>query len=237
MRIGEIARRTGLNISNIRFYERKGLLCPDREDDSKYRDYTEEDVLRVKEILLYRKMGISIETIYLLINRQANQRDVLLRQQRILQDEIRNLKSSAELCQMLLRDGGLEMNGDQMDQYLDYVYQEEEKGVRFAEVEELLDDITEFTREGVFCWSPVRIWLYGKSWVSAGFSLFFWALIMMVPVSHLINVYLKRTSLSIPLLLMYGSILVIYYLGFRKFRKSKRRYLKRPFAEKDGEEE
>ena len=40
MRIGEIARRTGLNISNIRFYERKGLLCPDREDDSKYRDYT-----------------------------------------------------------------------------------------------------------------------------------------------------------------------------------------------------
>ena len=237
MRIGEIARRTGLNISNIRFYERKGLLCPDREDDSKYRDYTEEDVLRVKEILLYRKMGISIETIYLLINRQANQRDVLLRQQRILQDEIRNLKSSAELCQMLLRDGGLEMNGDQMDQYLDYVYQEEEKGVRFAEVEELLDDITEYTREEVFCRSPMRVWLYKQSWVSVVFPLFFWGLIMMLPVSHLIDVYLKRTSLSIPLLLIYGSILVIYYLGFRKFRKSKRRYPQRSVAEKGGEEE
>ena len=46
MRIGEIAKRTGLNISNIRFYERKGLLTPKREQDSQYRDYTEEDVLR-----------------------------------------------------------------------------------------------------------------------------------------------------------------------------------------------
>lgn len=53
MRIGEIAKLTGLNISNIRFYERKGLLCPEREEDSKYRDYTEADVLRVKEIMLY----------------------------------------------------------------------------------------------------------------------------------------------------------------------------------------
>ena len=103
--------------------------------------------------------------------------------------------------------------------------------------EELLDDITEYTREKVFCRSPIRVWLYKQSWVSVVFSLFFWGLIMMLPISHLIDVYLKRTSLSIPLLLMYGSILVIYYLGFRKFRKSKRRYLKRPFAEKDGEEE
>ena len=31
MRIGEIAERTGLNISNVRFYERKGLLTPERE--------------------------------------------------------------------------------------------------------------------------------------------------------------------------------------------------------------
>lgn len=116
MRIGEIAKLTGLNISNIRFYERKGLLCPEREEDSKYRDYTEADVLRVKEIMLYRKMGISIETIYLLINKQVNQKDVLLRQQKILQDEIRNLKGSMELCQMLLRDGNLEVKENQIDQ-------------------------------------------------------------------------------------------------------------------------
>ena len=80
MRIGEIAKRTGLNISNIRFYERKGLLTPKREQDSQYRDYTEEDVLQVKTILLYRKMGIPIETVYLLLHGQEEMKVMLFRQ-------------------------------------------------------------------------------------------------------------------------------------------------------------
>lgn len=59
MKISEAAKLTGLNVSSIRFYERKGLLMPQREDGSKYRDYTDEDVQRIRQILLYRKMGIS----------------------------------------------------------------------------------------------------------------------------------------------------------------------------------
>lgn len=59
MRIGEIAKRTGLNISNIRFYERKGLLTPKREQDSQYRDYTEEDVLQVKNDIVVPENGNS----------------------------------------------------------------------------------------------------------------------------------------------------------------------------------
>ena len=37
MKISEAAKLTGLNVSSIRFYERKGLLMPQREDGSKYR--------------------------------------------------------------------------------------------------------------------------------------------------------------------------------------------------------
>lgn len=59
MKISEAAKLTGLNVSSVRFYERKGLLMPQREDGSKYRDYTDEDVQRIRQILLYRKMGIS----------------------------------------------------------------------------------------------------------------------------------------------------------------------------------
>ena len=54
MKISEAAKLTGLNVSSIRFYERKGLLMPQREDGSKYRDYTDEDVQRIRQILLYR---------------------------------------------------------------------------------------------------------------------------------------------------------------------------------------
>ena len=34
MRISEVAKLTGLADSNIRFYEKKGLLAPQRETDS-----------------------------------------------------------------------------------------------------------------------------------------------------------------------------------------------------------
>ena len=35
MKIGEAAKETGLSISNIRFYEKKGLLEPEREAESR----------------------------------------------------------------------------------------------------------------------------------------------------------------------------------------------------------
>ena len=62
MKIGEVANETGLSISNIRFYEKKGLLTPSRKEESGYRDYTIEDVSRLKTILLYRKMGLPIRS-------------------------------------------------------------------------------------------------------------------------------------------------------------------------------
>ena len=104
MRISEAANLTGLNISNIRFYERKGLLKPVREEDSKYRNYTDEDVTRLKQILLYRKMGISIETIYLLFCEQAELGVVLERQKAELKSQIENLQGAFELCDMILKE-------------------------------------------------------------------------------------------------------------------------------------
>ena len=68
MRISEVAEKTGLSISNIRFYEKKGLIGPDRDKDSKYRNYTEEDLVLIKQILLFRKMDFSIETISHILN-------------------------------------------------------------------------------------------------------------------------------------------------------------------------
>lgn len=61
MKIGEVAEQTGLSISNIRFYEKKGLIEPKRNEQSKYRDYTEENVKRLKQIILYRKMDMPLE--------------------------------------------------------------------------------------------------------------------------------------------------------------------------------
>lgn len=234
MRIGEIAKEIGLNISNIRFYERKGLLSPRRENDSKYRDYTEEDVMRIKQILLYRKMGIPIETIFLLLNNKTKLEDVLLRQQENLKSEISNLNSSLNLCEMMINRGFDDLSQSQIDDYLNYIYQEEEKGVKFAEVTELLEDITEYTRDSLPHMS--FLWIYHRPWVCTVFALLFWCLLLFCPIAHIIDVIIGNATLSIPLLIIYAFILIIYSYGFIKFRIYKRKHDRKTFVEEDGED-
>ena len=56
--------------------------------------------------------------------------------------------------------GERDLEPEQIDQYLCYVHQEEEKGTRYAEIAELVEDITDFTRENVFHWDPAMVWLF-----------------------------------------------------------------------------
>jgi len=79
MKISEVAEITGLEISTIRFYERKGLILPDREKGSTYRSYTDEDVNRLKAIILYRKMDLSIEMIKSIIPQKMTDYDSIQR--------------------------------------------------------------------------------------------------------------------------------------------------------------
>ena len=72
MRIGEVAQRTGLSISNIRFYEKKGLIGPERNEQNRYREYEEEDVQQLEKIILYRKMDFTIETIAELLDHKVD---------------------------------------------------------------------------------------------------------------------------------------------------------------------
>jgi len=72
MKISEAAQMTGLEISTIRFYERKGLIKPSRSEGSTYRSYTDEDVYRLNQIVLYRKMDFSVEAIGNLLDGSSN---------------------------------------------------------------------------------------------------------------------------------------------------------------------
>lgn len=222
MRISEVASRTGLNISNVRFYERKGLLMPDREEESKYRDYTEEDIKRIKQILLYRKMGVSVDTIYLLLNGQADRREVLLRQESQLRQQIENLQGAKELCGLMLREESLD--DEKLDQYLNYVHKEEAQGKKFAEVEELLEDIVEYTKTNIFRWDPMVVWMFQNPWVGRLISLGLWGIVIAVPALHLFNVFTGKEQMKIALLIMFAVIIATYAAGFLAYRRARQKY-------------
>jgi DNA-binding transcriptional MerR regulator len=60
MRIGELASQVGTTTRTLRFYEAQGLLDTPRTS-SGYRDYGEEDIRLVTEILRLRELGFSLD--------------------------------------------------------------------------------------------------------------------------------------------------------------------------------
>lgn len=220
MKISEAAKLTGLNVSSIRFYERKGLLMPQREDGSKYRDYTDEDVQRIRQILLYRKMGgISVETIELILKGKAVPGEILAEQKRVLEEQITELKGASELCKLVMKETEIPEN-EKLEEYLNYVYQEEKKGGRFAEVRELLEDLGDYSATaGVwgisFMGMGMRKWLVGAGAVGV---LLFMIVIFGIRVWDAIQ---NMNAPSIGAAVIWGMLAVAYGTGFLNYLKSR----------------
>src|SRR5438876_678896 len=62
MRISEVARRTGVSIRSLRFYEQKRLLCARRLENG-YRDLDDGAIERVQTIQIYLGLGLTTEQI------------------------------------------------------------------------------------------------------------------------------------------------------------------------------
>jgi Cu(I)-responsive transcriptional regulator len=63
MRIGEVARLTGIKVPTIRYYEQIGLMPPPPRSTSKRRRYEARDVRRLTFIRHAREFGFEIEAV------------------------------------------------------------------------------------------------------------------------------------------------------------------------------
>ena len=188
MKIGEAAKETGLSISNIRFYEKKGLLEPARDQESKYRNYTEEDILRLKKIIIFRKMDLSVEQIAAMLRGKTDVKEVLKNQEQELFNKIREMEGALELCRILEKE---EVPLDiEPEQYLDYIAQEEKKGKKFSKAEELLDGMLESAEALSGGMQSVGFWraiLGSYAWLGKYLNLIFWLLVVGIVVFALIT--------------------------------------------------
>jgi len=60
MRIGELAQQAGVTTKTVRYYESVGLLRAERLANG-YRDYSDDDVVIVREIRMLSSLGIPVE--------------------------------------------------------------------------------------------------------------------------------------------------------------------------------
>lgn len=70
--IGEAARRAGIGVDTVRYYERRALLPPPARRLSGYRQYDAEDVRRLRFIRRAKALGFALDDIRALLDLSAD---------------------------------------------------------------------------------------------------------------------------------------------------------------------
>lgn len=74
MKSGELARRAGVNVQTLRYYERRGLLPPPDRTGSGYREYGPEDLRRLRFILRAKELGFTLTEVGELLDLRVDPR-------------------------------------------------------------------------------------------------------------------------------------------------------------------
>jgi DNA-binding transcriptional MerR regulator len=110
LKVGELARRTGLTVRALHHYDSIGLLHPSGRSDSGYRLYSRDDVARLHCIQTLRRMGLSLADVAQLLDGSAVTLPAILsRQIGVLDQEIAQaqaLRERLSAMQSILAGGG-----------------------------------------------------------------------------------------------------------------------------------
>jgi DNA-binding transcriptional MerR regulator len=63
MKVGEVAKRTGLSVRTLHYYDEIGLLSPAEHTASRHRLYGAPEILRLQQIKSLRQLGFSLDEI------------------------------------------------------------------------------------------------------------------------------------------------------------------------------
>ncbi len=114
MNIKDAERLSGVSRHNIRFYEKEGLISPQRNRENAYRSYSQQDIAVLKQIKLLRMVDMPLEQIGLVLEGKLSLYDALFSRQQELQARTGQLKATMSLCDLLRQEGSLaDMDGIQ----------------------------------------------------------------------------------------------------------------------------
>lgn len=83
-KISEVARLSGVSVRMLHHYDNIGLLIPRDKNDKNYRLYSDEDVKRLYQILIFKELEFSLKEIKNILDDENFDREKALRLQREL---------------------------------------------------------------------------------------------------------------------------------------------------------
>jgi len=104
-RIGEVANLSRISVRTLRHYDDIGLLTPSLRSDSGYRLYTEGDLYKLRQILLFKTLGFGLDTIAEALNDTTfDFQRALLEQRHTLTNRREQLSQQLALIENLLQE-------------------------------------------------------------------------------------------------------------------------------------
>lgn len=131
MKIKQVEELVDITRKNIRFYEEQGLLSVGRAENG-YREYGMEDVKRLKQIRLLRRLSVPIEDIKQLFGGKYTLEDVLERQEVQLERQKESIRRTQLFCRQLL-EGKHRLESLDVDGCLEQMDQLEREGMMFMD--------------------------------------------------------------------------------------------------------
>ena len=96
--IKEAEEQTGISRANIRYYEKMGLLQPKRNEKNGYREYRPEDIKRILQIKILRKLDVPIDEIRDTIDHPEMFGNVIQKQKERLERQRAELTDVIDFC-------------------------------------------------------------------------------------------------------------------------------------------
>lgn len=133
MRIKEVEDLVGITKKNIRFYEKEGLLSPGRELENSYRDYSEEDVQRLRVIKLLRKLDMPLNGIADVLGGRISLPEALHLHALLLEEQRLGIANAQRVCRMISEEGTALERLDP-DRYLEEIARGEENSTMLVNI-------------------------------------------------------------------------------------------------------
>ena len=117
MKINEVVKITGLTKKAIYYYEQEGLLSPKKEAENGYRTFSEDDISRLLEISVLRKLDMPLSIIKQVIENPNVLIDVMIAQLAIIGKRIKSLSKNQEMIKDLISKVNLSDPTSTMDEF------------------------------------------------------------------------------------------------------------------------
>ena len=132
MKINEVEKLLNIPKATIRFYEKEGLLTPQRNENS-YREYSDTDIEALKKIIILRKIGVSVDDIKQVQNGKLLLQNALSKNLNDLYAQMEELKGAIKVCDMMQKK---DENFASLDEnyYWNIIQEEEASGQTFSDI-------------------------------------------------------------------------------------------------------